>query len=313
MNNEDTTKFQKYLLLSDDIALFSKDQSTKVGAVFLNKNETSPLSFGYNGMPRGVDETIKERHQRPEKYLWTEHAERNGIYNIAREVLEGHIMFSTSFPNMESARAISSTGIKKLILPYTQKNEQNNSYNKVMQLFFETNVEVFFISSEQTTKINKKYLNYLNILNQYAILFSPDHHNKNATMILNEKTFAPIENGFGVNSPPEKIQIQDFMHEENEKQYWFQESEKNAIFNAVKHKFEGTASVVCWCPCIHCSLAMVSVGITKIVTRKPDFTKEADLRWKESFERSQQLFKLANVNFLTISEKENIKNIKNKP
>ena len=64
---------------------------------------------------------------------------------------------------------------------------------------------------------------------------------------------------------------------------------------------EGTTAIACWCPCIRCSLAMVSVGLNKVVTRLPDFTKEADLRWKESFERSEYLYKKAGVEFVTLN------------
>lgn len=347
---EELEKLTKYLLLSDKIAEFSKDPSTKVGAIFLNKDESAPRSFGYNGMPRGLDDNNEERNQRPEKYLWYEHAERNGIYNIAREVLEGHIMFCTKFPNMEGARGITSSGIKKVIVEIPSEinlDEETKKMNeRVETLFKETGVELIKInrlhieagyspyevhselhkekqlSQEDVLKkiqefsTHEKYLRYLDITKEYAQSFSPDRKEKNASMILNEKTLAPIENGFGVNAPPSNILISEEMHGED-KEFWFQEAEKNAIFNAVKHKFEGTTAIACWCPCIRCSLAMVSVGLNKVVTRLPDFTKEADLRWKESFERSEYLYKKAGVEFVTLNipkpEAElEVKNVKTK-
>lgn len=82
----------------------SKDPSTKVGCVLVDKDNTV-LATGFNGFPRGVDEEyevmtpvdgypqivysekklIEDRWARPAKYSWIEHAERNAIYNAARK------------------------------------------------------------------------------------------------------------------------------------------------------------------------------------------------------------------------------------
>lgn len=70
--------------LAELIATWSKDSSTKVGCVLVNPGTRAVLATGYNGFPRGVEEAPHERHQRPTKYTYTEHAERNAIYNAAR-------------------------------------------------------------------------------------------------------------------------------------------------------------------------------------------------------------------------------------
>ena len=69
----------------------SKDRSTKVGAMAVNWDSKAVLGFGYNGFPRGVNDDLDERHARPAKYGYTEHAERNLCYNSARHgiALEG--------------------------------------------------------------------------------------------------------------------------------------------------------------------------------------------------------------------------------
>lgn len=318
----------EYLLLTDKISNFSKDPSTKVGAIFLNKDGTSPRSIGYNGMPRGLDDTNETRNQRPEKYFWYEHAERNGIYNIAREVLEGHIMFSTKFPNMEGARAAVSSGIKKIVT-YSINNLENSSvedkemYIRVSTLLSETGVELMQINKQEIDagfspydiknkeknnvlmkkefEMQEKCLKYLDFLQEYANKFSPDREEKNGCMILNEKTFAPIKNGFGLNAPPATLKnITEEMHKPEEKKFWFQEAEKNAVFNAIKEEFEHSTIITSWCPCINCSLANVSVGLNRVITRLPDFTKEEDIRWKESFDRSQKLYNIANVELILL-------------
>lgn len=304
-------KLLAFLLLTDKIAERSKDNSTQVGAIFLNKNETAPRCFGYNGMPRGLDDNNRERLERPEKYFWFEHAERNGIYNGAREILDNKTIISTFFPTMESARAIVSTGIKKVVV-LREKIEDLDMYRRVTTLFKETNVELVQthkdyqseiesykhnLSIEEIDKLislHHKYMQNIEFLNEYALSFSPSRDRKEAAMILNEKTFAPIENGFGVNSPPEVLKyITEEMH--TEKNYWFQDAIKNAVFNSVREKFDGCTVVASWCPCIDCSLAITAVGAKKVVTREIDFTHEADQRWKESFGRTQHLYKTAGI------------------
>lgn len=316
--------YDKYADFLDDayhISLLSKDPSTKVGSMYLNDQEDFPFSFGYNGMPRGLDDNHEERNQRPEKYFWTEHSERNNIYNIARQTLEGTMMFSTRYPDMESARAIVSCGIKKVIVEEQVGRDSVLSIDelkmdeRVAQLFKETGtefikinrseIEAGFSPYDQNNEVEKdnhkklkefnlkeKYLTFLDLAVRFAKK-SPDREEKHAAMIFNSMTFAPIKEAFGFNSPPKGVPIADYMHEASEKKYWFQGGELNAIFNAVRGEFKDKTLISDWCPCINCALATVAVGTGKVVTRLPDFTKEADLRWKESFERTAHLYEVA--------------------
>lgn len=95
---------------------WSKDRSTKVGCVIVGTHN-QVLSTGYNGFPRGVNDDIDERHQRPDKYLWTEHADRNAIYNAARHgvALEGSTMYLPGSPCANCARAIIQSGIAVVV------------------------------------------------------------------------------------------------------------------------------------------------------------------------------------------------------
>lgn len=93
----------------------SKDPSTQCGCVVAS-TAGDVLSFGWNDLPRGVRHT-PERHQRPAKYLWTEHAERNAIYNAGRKgvpLLDATI-FVTRMPCPDCARAIIQVGVSKLV------------------------------------------------------------------------------------------------------------------------------------------------------------------------------------------------------
>jgi len=69
--------------LAHQVKLKSKDENTQIGAVIVGKDKEI-VSTGYNSFPRGIKDNKKERQERPEKYFWFEHAERNAIYNAAR-------------------------------------------------------------------------------------------------------------------------------------------------------------------------------------------------------------------------------------
>ena len=105
----------KFLPIAQAIAQLSKD-TTKVGAVILGPNgEGGP--WGYNGAPRGCAADEDERKERPEKYWWFEHAERNAIYAAARTgfATDGATIVVTHPPCMDCARAIVQAGIKRVI------------------------------------------------------------------------------------------------------------------------------------------------------------------------------------------------------
>lgn len=73
-----------FLDVAWNAAKMSPDPSTQVGAVLVKIDDNQLVSVGYNGFPRGVEET-PERWERPTKYDFVVHAERNCILNAARE------------------------------------------------------------------------------------------------------------------------------------------------------------------------------------------------------------------------------------
>lgn len=112
----------------------SKDPNTHVGCVIVGPNK-EVRSTGYNSFPRGINDEVPERKERPEKYLWIEHSERNAIYNAARVgvPLEGCTIYMGGIPCMDCARAIIQAGIKQIIYNKTEWEKWNSPlYNKEM-------------------------------------------------------------------------------------------------------------------------------------------------------------------------------------
>ena len=106
-----------FLQIADTVRRKSKDPSTKVGAVIVRDHRI--LATGFNGFARGIDETDLSRWERPEKYLRVVHAERNAIYNAAREgtMLLGSTLylFGMELPCIDCANGIIQAGIIRIV------------------------------------------------------------------------------------------------------------------------------------------------------------------------------------------------------
>lgn len=102
-------------LAKREIATWSKD-TTKVACVIVSSEDNVILSTGYNGIPRGVRD-LPERMLRPQKYLWTAHAEQNAVAQAARKGvrLEGATAYITHRPCPDCSNSLINAGIKHVI------------------------------------------------------------------------------------------------------------------------------------------------------------------------------------------------------
>jgi len=139
-----------FLNIAEQVKLKSKDESTKIGAVIVGE-DNEVLSTGYNSFPRGMDDSLKERQERPEKYLWFEHAERNAIYNAARigiPLKNSKIYLTSGLPCMDCARGIVNSGIKEVyckeICTTKNKEKWDESQKKSYQLLSECGVTIIY-------------------------------------------------------------------------------------------------------------------------------------------------------------------------
>ncbi len=107
-------------------AMRSKDKRTHIGAVVVGPNN-EVRSLGYNGFVRGLNDNVPERNEKPEKYFWFEHAERNAIYNatLCGVSLEECRMYTNGVPCMDCARGIVQSGIREVI--YDKKWDDANT------------------------------------------------------------------------------------------------------------------------------------------------------------------------------------------
>ena len=102
----------RFLELAKHISEWSKDPSTKVGCVIVGEDR-EVRSTGFNGLPRGIDDSDDRLNNREIKYPLTCHAEENAIMHAARVglSLEGCVAYSTWPPCTRCARSLIQAGV----------------------------------------------------------------------------------------------------------------------------------------------------------------------------------------------------------
>jgi len=137
---------KRFLELAKHIASWSEDRSTKVGCVLVGPNKEIRAT-GYNGFPRGIKDK-EERHERPAKYDWTEHAERNAIYNAARTgvPLEGTTAYLQWFPCVDCARALIQSGITEVVCTEPDWDYERWNFKTSRAMLEEAQINIRFIT-----------------------------------------------------------------------------------------------------------------------------------------------------------------------
>jgi dCMP deaminase len=137
-----------FRLIAHQVKLKSKDQKTQIGAIIVG-TDNQIVSTGYNSFPRGINDNIAERQERPEKYYWFEHAERNSIYNAALIGVstKGCTMYLTcGIPCSDCTRGIINAGITKIVIESGNTGAKGAQWEehakRSLQMFKEANVSI---------------------------------------------------------------------------------------------------------------------------------------------------------------------------
>lgn len=135
----------RFLELAHHVSGWSKDPSTKVGAVIVN-GDKQVLSLGYNGFPRGVFDLASRYNDRPTKHLFVAHAERNALDNAFTDV-RGATMYVTLCPCNECAKSIVQRGIKRVV-SHTFTNPDHPklfNFTTTIEMFREAEIELVLV------------------------------------------------------------------------------------------------------------------------------------------------------------------------
>lgn len=285
----------KFMLAAQHYAqLFSKDNSTQVGAFFVDPNDFTQLTQGYNGMPRGVDDHRPDRLERPAKYMYFEHAERNGIYNLARRHLKESLFLTLSVPSFSCARAAISVGAKEIWFP--EPVEKTAELSAAMELFEETGVTVRVFNRLSGELICGQGLND-NVpvssphswAQQKLAYMAKAYPSQCVTAILSGIDGQEVSRGYA-GMPNRAVderapQPERYVGEHNH--MWVESSLRNAIYRFVRPLLEGSVCLVTATTCVECARAIASVGCSEVVYVEPapDFME----RWGQSIEAALTL------------------------
>ena len=135
---------ERYLHLAKEVSTWSKDPSTKVGAVAIGDNG-EVLTQGFNGFPRGIKDSDERLKDRERKYKLVVHAEMNAIYNAGLNgvSLKGSTLYVYGLPVCnECAKGIIQVGIKKVVAmrPADYNKKWDDSIKDAKALFNEAEV-----------------------------------------------------------------------------------------------------------------------------------------------------------------------------
>ena len=108
----------RFLDLAKHISDWSKDPSTKVGCVVVGEDREI-RSTGFNGFPRGIEDTAARLNDREQKYPMICHAEENAIMHAARigMSLKDCTAYVTWPPCTRCARSLIQAGISTIVYP----------------------------------------------------------------------------------------------------------------------------------------------------------------------------------------------------
>lgn len=134
---------RRFLALAEHVAGWSKDPSTKTGAV-LTTVDNRVISLGFNGFPRGVadDSRLLDRET---KYAMIVHCERNAVLLAGRSV-EGSTLYTWPFSSCTPCAAMMiQAGVSRVVAPPCPEDKIDRwgpDLNRAIALFKEAGVTV---------------------------------------------------------------------------------------------------------------------------------------------------------------------------
>ena len=132
----------RFLDLADTIRKWSKDPSRKIGAIAVRDRKI--LATGYNGFPKGIEDTHERYNNREIKYRYVVHAEMNCIYNAAANgiSLKDSTLYINGLPVCgDCALGIIQAGVSRVVaISGSTPDRWKGAVNKTDEIFKEAGV-----------------------------------------------------------------------------------------------------------------------------------------------------------------------------
>ena len=108
---------ERFIRIATEVATWSKDPGTKVGAVLIYDRRI--IATGYNGFPQGILDDQVRYDKRELKLAYTVHAEVNAILNAAKNgaSTNGSTLYVTFSPCVSCATSVVQAGVSTVVCP----------------------------------------------------------------------------------------------------------------------------------------------------------------------------------------------------
>lgn len=142
---------RRFMEMAQTISTWSKDPSSKIGAVVVNA-ERRILATGYNGFPRGIEDSDERLNNRDEKYPRIIHAEMNALMNALYNgvTVKDATLYVHGLPVCPACtKCVIQAGIKRVVIPTfkTDKGEWEKVWlEQSLPMFKESGVAVVDLS-----------------------------------------------------------------------------------------------------------------------------------------------------------------------
>lgn len=136
----------RFMDMAELVAGWSKDPSTKVGAVLVSGRTV--LGLGYNGFPSGCDDSPAIYENREEKYRRVVHAEVNALLSAQGKTKEDMELYSTLCPCSQCAAMMINFGVKVVYFPVPTQEQLDRwgaSFETTLRMFREARVMPMYL------------------------------------------------------------------------------------------------------------------------------------------------------------------------
>jgi len=149
----DTKWDRRFMRLAKEISTWSKDPSSRIGAVIVN-DDRRILATGYNGFPRGIADTEERLNNKEEKYPRIVHAELNALlgalYNGVS--VKDATLYVYGLPVCaDCTKSVIQSGIKRVVIDMSSLDNEKwaAQWNKLSKpMFEEAQVSITYMNME---------------------------------------------------------------------------------------------------------------------------------------------------------------------
>jgi len=135
---------ERFIRIAYEVASWSKDPGTKVGAVLVSDRRI--IATGYNGFPQNISDFPARYDDRETKLALTVHAEVNSILNAAKNGAQTNAstLYVTFPPCVSCSSAVIQAGVTRVVRPHlsTAPERWIDSFSRGGRLMVEAGVLV---------------------------------------------------------------------------------------------------------------------------------------------------------------------------